>query len=1591
MPVFMSRKNLYIALLFLFIGENVTAQTVRIFAGNGIGGFSGDGGPATAASFSNSTQGICADAVGNIYIGDVGNNRVRKVTPFGTVTTVAGNGTWGYTGDGGPATAASLKFYGVSCDPVGNLLIGDWVNERVRRVDAVTGIITTVAGNGISGSLGDGGPATAAQLFRPIDAAYDTAHNIVISEYSGGRIRKVDAATGTISTIAGPGFSSPDQIAMSGPTIYVARQSGRVSKIDASGVVSTFAGGGAGVASGVPATSTSLLGPQGVAVDCIGNVYIADNDHNLIRRVDVSTGIITTIAGGGAMVPTLTGVPALSAGFHNELLCFDSFGNLYITDDHSSYVWMMPGVSAASSVSPITGPSSICIGSVVTLGNATTGGIWSISGSSAAISATGDLTGISAGTATVTYTVASACGTFMSTMVINVFPPPTTGPIAGPTMVCVGDTIVLTNSTSGGMWSSGSGNVSIGSSGTVTGIIAGTATISYVVSNACDTVVVTSVITVNPLPSTPSITGPATVCVGGIVTLNATPSGGSWTSTSGVATVSAIGEVTGISTGTTTISYSNTNSCGTVVGIKIVTVYPIPTVNPITGPTLVCTGSTITLSNTTLGGSWSISSGSATVSATGVVTGVTAGTATLSYIVSNVCGTVAATTVITVDPLPGTPSITGPATVCVGDTIALTSTPPGGSWSSTSGSATVSPTGVVTGVSGGTTTISYSYTSSCGTVVASKIITVNPLPTVNPITGPVSVCAGSTIALSNTTPGGVWSTTSGMASVSTTGVVTGVSAGTALISYTVGNICDTISATYVVTVDAVPVMNPVDGPSSLCVGTTVTLTCMTPGGSWTSLSPGIATIGTGGVVTGISGGTAIISYTISNACGTFASSTVVTVNTPPVVNPIIGPSSVCAGLTITFTCTPAGGTWAITGSTATVSSTGVVTGSAPGGTVTVSYSMSDSCGTTTVAKIVTVNLFPDAGTISGPHSVCAGSTITLTSTVPGGTWSIPSASVSVSSSGVVTGLAAGTALISYTVVNGCGPAWATYVVTVLPLPDPGVIGGPATLCTGATIILTNPVPGGVWSSSSGNVTISSTGVVAGVSVGTAIISYTVNDGHCSARALDTVTVITLPDPGEIIAVPSICLNQVVTVTSTVSGGVWSCSDPAISVTPGGVVTGLTYGGAILSYTVTNMCGSVTITKLISVFPNPDPVDITGSPLLCLGETKMYVGTSPIGAGSWVSADPTIATIDISGTIKALSVGTTIITYSVTNSAGCASEALLVVTVAPLPEVGIISGPSEVCTGGSYTMQPTGAGGTWTSSNPSVATIDPVAGRVTCIKTGTVMITYTTPPNSYGCSNFATFTIAILSSAPFYINEAVEHVRCYGGTDGSIAVSASNGTGPWYHTWSNGAVAARLESLPAGKYEVELLDSSTGCRAREAYIITQPDSLDIMPTVKNEQCAMANGSITVKVSGGTSPYTYAWFNSSAGEGVTGLGKGTYEMSVSDKNLCRKALFADVLDGGCEDIEVTGGVSPNEDGVNDRWLIKGIENYPNNVVQLFDKWGDLVFEKYGYSNDWDGTGRAGKPLPDGTYFYVIKLNARNGAGGKDVFTGSILMKR
>jgi hypothetical protein len=347
--------NLYIAdsqnqrIRKVAAGTNI----ITTFAGNGTLGFSGDGGTATSANIYK-PSGLAVDSFGNLYIADTNNSRIRKVASGSNIiTTVAG----GYLGDNGKATSAGLYGpHGVSVDNSGNLYIADRYGNRIRKVANGTGVITTVAGTGSSGFSGDGAFATNANINNPWRAVADSSGNLYIADSGNNRIRKVETGTGIITTVAGngnSGFSGDDGLATSanlgGPTgvavdtagnIYVA-SSNRIRKVDVgTGIITTVAGNGTTGFSGDggAATSASLNSTSDVAVDNAGNIYIADRNNYRIRKVAVGTGIITTVAGNGSGGFSGDNGTATSAGFFPWGLAVDGNGNLYIADPSSSRI-----------------------------------------------------------------------------------------------------------------------------------------------------------------------------------------------------------------------------------------------------------------------------------------------------------------------------------------------------------------------------------------------------------------------------------------------------------------------------------------------------------------------------------------------------------------------------------------------------------------------------------------------------------------------------------------------------------------------------------------------------------------------------------------------------------------------------------------------------------------------------------------------------------------------------------------------------------------------------------------------------------------------------------------------------------------------------------------------------------------------------------------------------------------------------------------------------------------------------------------------------------------------------------------------------
>src|SRR5271157_2396715 len=390
----------------------------------------GDNGPATSAELAN-PYGLAIDAAGNLYIADSSNNVVRKVAN-GLITTVVGNGSSGFSGDNGPAASAQLNGpSGVAVDSAGNLYIADTLNNVVRKVSA--GVIATVAGTGTPGSGGDNGPPTSAQLYAPSGIAVDSSGNLYIADSANNRIRLVSG--GVIATIAGtgtPGLSgdngpaisaqlyAPSGIAVdSSGNLFIADTYNGIIREISNGVISTVAGNGTLGYAGDngPALRAQLNNPYGIAVDSVGNLYIADTADQRIRKVS-SSGTIATVAGNGTPGFSGDSGPAPTAQLNSPYgLTVDSAGKVYIADYNNNRVRLLtPVIPCAYSVSPATMQAAVAGGSL-TVGIKTTPSCsWTVTNLPAWITVSGASSGT--GSASVTLVVAPNSGASVSATIL---------------------------------------------------------------------------------------------------------------------------------------------------------------------------------------------------------------------------------------------------------------------------------------------------------------------------------------------------------------------------------------------------------------------------------------------------------------------------------------------------------------------------------------------------------------------------------------------------------------------------------------------------------------------------------------------------------------------------------------------------------------------------------------------------------------------------------------------------------------------------------------------------------------------------------------------------------------------------------------------------------------------------------------------------------------------------------------------------------------------------------------------------------------------------------------------------------------------
>ncbi len=773
-------------------------------------------------------------------------------------------------------------------------------------------------------------------------------------------------------------------------------------------------------------------------------------------------------------------------------------------------------------VSPIAGIGYICPGWFDTLSDATPGGIWASRDTAyATITSAGVVHGFAWGGSVISYSMPRS--TYFCTAVEGVHPLP--DPITGPSSVCVGDTIEL-NSLSytifsdvgfDGTFSTSDTNIAKSVywiDGLIKGKSPGVVTVTYTDAEYphCS---VSTTLTVDAV-SIPAITGHTDECVGSSVLLSDALAGGLWSASNAHATVSG-GSVLGASPGTDTITYTIINACGTFPTTRVVTVDPIPSAGIISGADSVCPGAFIILTESVGGGLWHSVNAHATV-LSGVVGGVSAGTDTIQYSVTT-CATSTVSKVVVVKPLPSAGIISGPATVCLGSFDTLTESVPGGAWRSSYDTvAAITASGYVLPAAVGVTNISYSVTNACGTTVATRLMTVNTEPSADTVGGAATLCVGATGIYTDPTTGGTWiSEDTTLARISSTGTLTGRDGGYATIGYAVTNACGTTTARTAVTIIALPDTGVIVVPTSVCADGSGIIFDSVYGGIWHMADTVIAIIDSIGIMTARSAGTSFVTYTVSNTCGTRSTTAIVTIDPLPVAGHIAGGMiSLCQGAVITLTDTTTGGIWRSMYSIATIdSTTGLVTGAA-GGVDTLSYEVTNGCGTTAAITSVTINPLPVAAAITGASGLCLGSVDTLTDATAGGAWysSDPTTAL-VDTNGYVSGPGEGTATVYYVVTNGCGTDTAREAISV-DIPAQPILGA-TEVCPFSTIILVDATTGGTWGSSDYLVAPVLGGIVLGLTSGTATITYSVTNACGTTESSLNVTVLSSSVCGSAVA------------------------------------------------------------------------------------------------------------------------------------------------------------------------------------------------------------------------------------------------------------------------------------------------------------------------------------------------------------------------------------------------------------------------------------------------------------------------------------------
>ncbi len=1322
---------------------------------------------------------------------------------------------------------------------------------------------------------------------------------------------------------------------------------------------------GTGIAFGSLVQLNTGVGPVGIAIADLNGDHALDiictnsgaGSVSIIKNTSSGGGIVTYANFDTANVQTYVvernspSAPSFSTGIFGGPVSVaiadidnNSINDFVVVSREANLVSIVRN-NPLPVVSPISSADTICVGSTITVNSgrpncSNANGVWTASNTNVTVTATGTgigdvnatVTANAIGTDTLYYSVTSLGDVNRVMKVIYVVDSAHAGTITGANNICLNSSTTLSNTTGvNGTWTTSSAatatiTASATSTATVRGDAVGSATITYTATApSCPSRFTTFGITVNRLPNADTIAGSLTPCAGSSTTYTTSGvAGGTWMlSSTALATITTTSGTTaslhtGTATGAVTLMYIDaTTFCGSDTAFLTVNIIN-SVAPPITGAATVCVGFTTTYTDTAAGGTWTSSAPSvaSVESSTGIVHGVAVGSATISYTVTTgACSSASATQTITVLASPGAPTISGADSVCKLASTTLTTTGTGGNWSSTDATvATVSTAGVVTGLTVGSATISYTISNSCGTVAGTHLITVNPLPNAGTVTGPDTLCPGIPAGGTYTSTGdaGTWSVfSSSIATIDASGFAYGVTTtgGSTTITYSTTSVhgCGTVTATHPLFIRANAVPGTVSGPSPICenVLTTYTVTGGDAGGTW-SATPGGSTISSGGDYTAPVGSGSpagigyTVTYTVTNICGSQSASASVVVRAKPNVTVITGPVTVCTGVNITESATPstgAGGTivWGSLNPTvlsfsSSTTSSGTYHANTPG--VAVIYdSVTNMCGTTVRNATITVNQSPDAGRITGPTQVCVGSSPVFTvhgsTDQLGGNWSSISTPLAYSfttdSSATYDALLAGRGIVTYEVVNSCGRDTAFDTVTVVRLPIAGNDHTTIdTICPGTSVVLTADATGfaTMWVTSDASIaTVSASGsstvTVTGVATGNAVI-YNIDSNSCGTdTAMYNVHVNpATPTPGTIFGNDSSCKGLTfvfsdTTADTSAGAGVWSTSTGSIASIAGAttttvMVTGNNAGTAVIRYTVTNSCGASSTTKSVKIneFPHfTSPLTASVCDSIVLNYTPT---TDSASSFNWIRdiatnivnpADTGVGSIshylDNSSNVNA-----TVIYHYAANAHGCVTNQDLTVTVKPTPYLNSATNIT-VCSGVQLTYIDTesvaGSSATWTRPTLTYAAnhligsggtsgTHTISEVLTSDTLAPVNVVYLYSLNANGCTNSASVKVTVNPRPAFPTLSTHPSSNICAGTMymnfGSSVVPPAGVNYAWSATnaviWATGNTRqySLVNFTNPGTAYVYLLATLPGytCAAKDSFGVIVSNSVSDNPTV-----------------------------------------------------------------------------------------------------------------------------------------------------------------